>query len=540
MSEEDGFDHLLSKVGFGRWQLLMISTSLFMTMVLPIHMVGSPLISAPVSFRCFADATSDDGFQPSFERVNSSSSNSSDYYNSICLNHTIPVTVATLEATTNSNSSTRRRTNLPSCPFIKYDSSIFTSTVISEYDLVCERMSLQPYYQMVFNIGGILGSFIGGHIGDRWGRKKAVQIGALGNILAVLGMVFVPSYPFILLMRLLNGCSCIGVLIPTWSLILESTPSNIRSLVGMLGGLPYSVCVIAFAGVSYYIRTWQYLLLVCSSPVTLLLPLSFIVNESPRWLVQNGRAKEATKILERAVKQNKVKLSDNLETIINKIIEAGTKPSQQNENQDDQKSALSEVRAGLNQLWLYIRSPGMRAILLATSLLWFIHCGFYLGITINANNFTRRIIVGMGLFVGGILILLDLLVPVYYSWLKWVLVMGGFLLVAGSFQVNFVYAPELFPTETRTRGFAFVNMIGSLGFICAPLVTDILGQHTWWGSSVVFGCSGILGSLMLIFLPETNHQPLPETLQDVEDRRRAAKNKSKKSGVENEAYQNSE
>ncbi|XP_042217265.1 solute carrier family 22 member 7-like isoform X2 [Homarus americanus] len=342
MSEEDGFDHLLSKVGFGRWQLLMISTSLFMTMVLPIHMVGSPLISAPVSFRCFADATSDDGFQPSFERVNSSSSNSSDYYNSICLNHTIPVTVATLEATTNSNSSTRRRTNLPSCPFIKYDSSIFTSTVISEYDLVCERMSLQPYYQMVFNIGGILGSFIGGHIGDRWGRKKAVQIGALGNILAVLGMVFVPSYPFILLMRLLNGCSCIGVLIPTWSLILESTPSNIRSLVGMLGGLPYSVCVIAFAGVSYYIRTWQYLLLVCSSPVTLLLPLSFIVNESPRWLVQNGRAKEATKILERAVKQNKVKLSDNLETIINKIIEAGTKPSQQNENQDDQKSALSE------------------------------------------------------------------------------------------------------------------------------------------------------------------------------------------------------
>ncbi|KAK7072674.1 hypothetical protein SK128_010511 [Halocaridina rubra] len=48
---------------------------------------------------------------------------------------------------------------------------------------------------------------------------------------------------------------------------------------------------------------------------------------------------------------------------------------------------------------------------------------------------------------------------------------GGLL---SSSVVNFIYAPELFPTAIRTRGMAFLNTIGHAGFICAPLVTNIL------------------------------------------------------------------
>ena len=37
-----------------------------------------------------------------------------------------------------------------------------------------------------------------------------------------------------------------------------------------------------------------------------------------------------------------------------------------------------------------------------------------------------------------------------------------------------MYAPELFPTQARTRGFAFVNTVGNIGFMCAPLITTNL------------------------------------------------------------------
>lgn len=40
-------------------------------------------------------------------------------------------------------------------------------------------------------------------------------------------------------------------------------------------------------------------------------------------------------------------------------------------------------------------------------------------------------------------------------------------------QVNFIYAPELFPTQARARGFALVNTVGSIGFMFSPVITTI-------------------------------------------------------------------
>ncbi|XP_069976172.1 solute carrier family 22 member 6-like [Penaeus vannamei] len=114
--------------------------------------------------------------------------------------------------------------------------------------------------------------------------------------------------------------------------------------------------------------------------------------------------------------------------------------------------------------------------------------------------------------------------------------MAGFLLVAGSFQMNYVYGPELFPTEARTRGFAFITLIGGVGSMIAPVITYRLAQVTWWAAPVAFGCAGLLGSLALPLLPETRNQPMPDTLKDVDARRLGRK--SANLGKENQAYEN--
>lgn len=46
--------------------------------------------------------------------------------------------------------------------------------------------------------------------------------------------------------------------------------------------------------------------------------------------------------------------------------------------------------------------------------------------------------------------------------------------------MNYVYGPELFPTEIRNRGFAFVNLMGCFGFVCAPFITYRLASVCEW------------------------------------------------------------
>lgn len=68
------------------------------------------------------------------------------------------------------------------------------------------------------------------------------------------------------------------------------------------------------------------------------------------------------------------------------------------------------------------------------------------------------------------------------------------------------------------------------------LVLIFQAKHSEWFPGVVFGCSGILASLLVTMLPETNKKPLPETLLDVDIRYREGKRKSKPSGIDNLAY----
>ncbi|XP_045132295.1 solute carrier family 22 member 20-like [Portunus trituberculatus] len=455
---------------------------------------------------------------------------------------------------------------MKSCPSIEYDHSLFSSSIVSDFHLVCEEFHMQAFYQIAYTFGGALGSAIGGSIGDRFGRLRAVQLGAVLYLGGTLAMAFVPLYEVVLLMRVILGFANTSMLVTGWNMVIEGSPPTARTLAGMLMGLPFSLFMMLLAGVGYFVRTWQNLLLACTSPVLLLIPLSFIADESPRWLLQQNRSKEAYTILQRAVRLNKAKINGDLSTIVEKIA-LGSK-EKCSENSEMPASMYAKCMSGLHEMMEYFRSPGMRVILIVSPIIWFFQSFVYLGLAINANNFSsndpflyvamtgvmdcgsiilstpataflgRRVMIATELFVGGALLLLELVVPNEYSWVKWVLVMVGFLLVAGAFQVNFVYAPELFPTLARTRGFAFVNLAGNVGFMCAPLITTNLAKVNSWAPGVVFGCSGIFISLLMPLLPETRKKPLPENLQDVDNRWREGKfkNKSKAAGVENLAY----
>jgi sugar phosphate permease len=91
--------------------------------------------------------------------------------------------------------------------------------------------------------------------------------------------------------------------------------------------------------------------------------------------------------------------------------------------------------------------------------------------------------------------------------------------VAASFSVIYLYSAELFPTEIRNLALGVVSISARIGGILTPLLL-LMGGISLGGLSlglpmVVMGCLGLLAGLLSLHLPETLHQPLPETLAEL-------------------------
>nr|XP_025734807.1 solute carrier family 22 member 12 isoform X3 [Callorhinus ursinus] len=54
-----------------------------------------------------------------------------------------------------------------------YDHSTFTSTIVSEWDLVCDSHALKPMAQSIYLSGILVGAAVCGHISDRWLAESA-------------------------------------------------------------------------------------------------------------------------------------------------------------------------------------------------------------------------------------------------------------------------------------------------------------------------------------------------------------------------------
>ncbi|ELK26181.1 Solute carrier family 22 member 9 [Myotis davidii] len=73
-----------------------------------------------------------------------------------------------------------------------YDQSIFTSTTVTQWNLVCKSKSLKLWSQSMFMAGFMLGSLLGGYISDKWTSESVrwlIVTGKLGKALKAMKKV---------------------------------------------------------------------------------------------------------------------------------------------------------------------------------------------------------------------------------------------------------------------------------------------------------------------------------------------------------------
>ncbi|KAG7281204.1 hypothetical protein CRUP_022869 [Coryphaenoides rupestris] len=189
----------------------------------------------------------------------------------------------------------------------EYDHTIYVSTIVSEWDLVCDDKWKGPLTSSVF-FGGILaGSFFSGLISDRFGRKKVMFSSIAIQTVFSLSQVLSPSWPIFCVLHFVVGAGAISNYVSAFVIGIELFNTSVRTVFSTLGStLFFDVGYLLIPLMAYYIRDWRMLILAFNIPTVLYVPFWWLIPESPRWLLSQGRVEEAEDILRQAAKRNNV------------------------------------------------------------------------------------------------------------------------------------------------------------------------------------------------------------------------------------------
>ncbi|XP_063591394.1 organic cation transporter protein-like [Penaeus indicus] len=469
------FDELLTRLGTGRWNFLYFIATSYWYFLIPPQTFSGVFLAPSVNVTCRP---------PDLDSVLRVAEDSCSYF---------------------VNKSSVGVVEIPCTEWI-YDDSIYSSTLTSDFGLVCAEAYNRATYQSIYTFAAIFSSTHAGYLADKFGRKPVVLITQVIYAATGIAMCFANSFPLILALRFVMGC----VNLPTiYILTMEVCEVKYRSVVGILTGLPWAFGTMAWGGMAYLIRDWRWLLLSVSLPTLLvllpLLCLSFFAG----------------------------------------IIFF---PCQQTENETRNKEKEKHRR----NVWSFLKVPTLcstrpiRTITVIFSLNLFISALVFGGLNLSATNYSadpfiytmlgglmevpgysltaplinrvgRKWPTILGYFMSGATIFLLVFVPSEMTWLVMTLAMVGKMCISGAFMISIVYMSEMFPTEVRLQGVGATVMACHVAAAIVPFITDYLGPFLPWAPSVIFCVSSAVAGVALLPLPETLGAAMPDTVQEMPD-----------------------
>ena len=496
--------------GSGRWQVLVIGYMSIIWLILPAISMSMMFVGASPQFKCA------DGFDAN-------------------------VTFASLPA----DAPQCHQLGDASAPCSRwaFDTSVYESTVVTEWDLVCARKPLLSMLQSWLMLGGILGSVISGQLADWLGRRPVFLITAVAMVGCSFAQALVRDYAsfaavrFVtgVVMAALVGCHCV--------MTMELSGRSTRAAVGTLSALPFPVGIMLLAAGSYALRSHQQLLLAYAVPFLFLLSNYWLRPESPHWLVVQGRFAEAHAILERGARCNGHQMPPR-EQVLAMMRRA-------RDGLLAREAAARRDSGGARHGWRQLASsPTLVRYTLVSGFICFVISGSYFGITFDTTQLSasphlagvlsglveipsylvyplldrlgRRASLVAFLLTAAVAMLLVLADRQPALWLTLGLVAK--FGVSAAFGGVFVLVAECIPTTVRGLAFGVCQMGVRLGGAVAPFVVDLVSDLHPAAPSAVFGVAVLSAGLATLLLPETNHRPLPETAADIERSSAAAGN----------------
>uniref|UniRef100_A0A3Q3WAM5 Major facilitator superfamily (MFS) profile domain-containing protein n=1 Tax=Mola mola TaxID=94237 RepID=A0A3Q3WAM5_MOLML len=397
-----------------------------------------------------------------------------------------------------------------------FSTEMYTATIVSEWDLVCDNAWKVPFSTSIYFIGILFGSIISGHLSDRFGRKPVFFLTMLLQAVTTLIQAASVSWLMFCILNCMRGLMSAYVASLTLGSEMLSNSARVffSAVCHCLGyGIGYALLPL-FA---YFIRGWRMLLVAAAIPSALFIPLLWVIPESPRWLLHKGRVEEAELIIRNAAKWNKVPAP---EVIFRDQTEGG---EERTYNYVD-----------------FICNTNLRNITILGVFIWFSVSVVYFGLSLNTSNLNgnpylncfisaaidimayiaiwllvnhvpRPTLLFCTLMFCGVMLLVTQLIPQEMQVMLQVFALGGKIGVAGAYCFIFMFFTELFPTVVRNMGLGVVSTASHIGIIISPYFI-YMGVHMKILPFIIFGTSSIVAGAVSMLLPDTRNSKLPDVI----------------------------
>ncbi|XP_007934404.1 solute carrier family 22 member 7 [Orycteropus afer afer] len=524
------FEELLHQVGgFGPFQLRNVALLALPRLLLPMHFLLPIFMAAVPAHHCNLPGAPDN-FSHQDQWLEAHLPRESDGTFSSCLRfiHPRPLSNTTLGGGGHSLGEPEGEPLTVAChQGWEYDRSQFSSTIATEWDLVCEQKGLNKATSTFFFAGVLVGAVVFGYLADRFGRRRLLLVAYVSALVLSLASAASVNYAMFAITRTLTGTALAGFTIIVLPLEMEWLDVEHRTVAGVLSSTFWTGGVMLLALVGYLIRDWRWLLLAVTLPCVPGILSFWWVPESARWLLTQGRVEEAHRYLLRCARLNGQPVRED----------------------DLSQEALSKVAAGERVLQRpsyldLFRTPRLRHISLCCMVVWFGVNFSYYGLSLNVsglglNLYQTQLLFGVvelpskllvylsvrrlgrrltqaGMLLGAALALglRTLVTSEMGLWSTALEVMGkGFCEAA--FTTAYMFTSELYPTVLRQTGMGLTALVGRLGGSLAPLAALLDGVWLLL-PKLVYGGIALLAACTALLLPETRQAQLPETIQDVE------------------------
>ncbi|XP_063534539.1 organic cation transporter-like protein [Cydia strobilella] len=410
------------------------------------------------------------------------------------------------------------------CPNPEYDTSIFSRSIIMEWDLICERKWLTSFTQTLFQLGTLLGSVLFGMASDRFGRKYPLLVAVVIQVTMGITAAFVPGYWEFTFLRFLVGMSVGGTMVTGFVIVMEFVGTQYRDVISALYQVPFNMGHMLLPVFGYFCRDYSNFQLAISIPAVVLLSYFFLLPETPRWLIAVKRTDEAVRILESVAKVNK-RPTEAIRTDI-----------------ENYQAALQNTQLKKGNIVDLFRTPNIRKNILAMAFNWLTCSYCFYGVSqyvgqLSGNAFINVAASASVTLLGSLcsiplmkvmgrktIVIIFNFICAFCLLVLAVLPEGPGTVVCASvgvvssfivFVVVYLYCTELFPTVVRNAALGFSSMMARVGSMIAPFVIASSSMGAWV-PPVLFAVLPLVAGFVAFLLPETKGCELMVTIEEGE------------------------
>ncbi|VDN08007.1 unnamed protein product [Thelazia callipaeda] len=404
-----------------------------------------------------------------------------------------------------------------------YEEKAPFSTLISEFNLVCNDEHWAEHGSSLFMLGKFSGLFIPlvTQLSDLYGRRKVLLFTMWISSITAFACSLAPTILTFLIFRTILGITISGAFTVVWILCCELVAVEFRSLIPIAFTVTWVLGILIVGILRIWILSWRWLYFVLSLPSLLTISYHWFVPESPYWLIGHNLQKDIELYIKEVSHCNKVCID----------VRKCESNFQQREN-DKSRTIIDIFRNKVALFHLCVQCYVMMAMNLSYLTM------ALMSVTLSEDTFSGYFLSGFSELPGGLLAVLLLQKFGRRPVSAWSFLMQsvfqilallfrdfkelqiGFAIIARFLNsVIWVSQPlllaEMSPTTVRNTFYGFVQTFAVIGSISASYLSILKSASAQTPAAIVAGAS-FIAALLMLTAPETKNRSMPEDLNQLD------------------------